>query len=265
MRTVTTLPVTERTVGAGHWDTNRQAITTIVIHTMVGTVASADATFNSTDPNTPKVSAHYGVGYDGTIYHWVDETYTAYHAGDYPTNLCSIGIEHEDMGNFDAPRPDALYAASGRLVKDICTYYNIPVDRNHIKKHLEVDTLPGGTPCPHTLDVDRIIQEATTAPPVAPQPSLVEEATKCFAALGAQPNTQGAIFKAYTIRVKAWLDAGRASILNPTPALHPEWSNGKIARVAFDNGEIYEWHASDGTVSLVGSKERDAALKECGW
>src|SRR5579864_4606329 len=79
MRTVTTLPVTEMTVGPrynsttrqGNWDPSRQPILTIVIHTMDGTVESANARFNDSSSN---VSAHYGVGLDGTIYHWVDET-----------------------------------------------------------------------------------------------------------------------------------------------------------------------------------------------
>jgi N-acetylmuramoyl-L-alanine amidase len=168
MRKVTTLPVTEMTVGPqwngsqGNWDTNRQTIVTVVIHTMVGTVQSANARFN--DPAS-EVSAHYGVGLDGTIYHWVDETLVAYHAGTYGMNQISIGIEHEDNGNFNDPRPNALYTASAKLVADICHYYNIAIDRNNVKKHSECSS----TACPDALDIDRIVREAS-ARQQQPQP-----------------------------------------------------------------------------------------------
>jgi N-acetyl-anhydromuramyl-L-alanine amidase AmpD len=163
MRTVTTLPVTELTVGPqydssterGNWDTNRQAIVTVVIHTMDGTVQSADARFN--DP-TSNVSAHYGVGLDGKLYHWVDETNVAYHAGSYPVNQTSIGIEHEDGGHYNDQRPDALYTASANLVRDICAFYQIPINRSAIRKHSEVSENP--TLCPDALDIDRIVREA---------------------------------------------------------------------------------------------------------
>jgi hypothetical protein len=131
----------------------------IVIHTMDGTVAGANDRFNNP---TSRVSAHYGIGLDGTIYHWVDETYTAYHADNYPVNQASIGIEHEDGGNANGTRPDVLYTVSANLVRDICEYYKIPIDRAHIRKHSEVAQDP--TDCPDALDIDRIVREAATPP-----------------------------------------------------------------------------------------------------
>jgi N-acetyl-anhydromuramyl-L-alanine amidase AmpD len=153
-RQVTTLPVTEKTVANGNWDTTRKTIDRIVIHTMVGTSASADSRFNNP---TQKVSAHYGVLLNGKLWHWVDEDNTAYHAGDYAMNQRSIGIEHEDNGDFNGVRPDALYTTSASLVKDICTFYNIPIDRQHILRHSEVIA----TGCPDALDIDRIVREAS--------------------------------------------------------------------------------------------------------
>ena len=134
-RKVTTLPVVEKTVCQTNADQKRSPIDRIIIHTEVGTQVAADHRFNDC---ASKVSAHYGVGLDGSIWHWVDEDWVAYHAGDYPMNQRSIGIEHEDNGLYNDPRPDALYTSSSQLVADICKFYSIPCDRQHIIKHSEV-------------------------------------------------------------------------------------------------------------------------------
>lgn len=124
----------------------------IVIHTMVGWIAQADATFRS----ARRTSANYGVRVDGSIWQWVSEDDTAYHAGDWETNLRSIGIEHEDGGDYNGTRPDALYAASSELVADICRRRGIPCDSEHIVPHRSIVA----TACPDALDVDRIIRGA---------------------------------------------------------------------------------------------------------
>ena len=161
-RIVTTLPYTELEVATGNYDTSRVTIDRIVIHTMVGTWQAAAARF---DNQTSKVSAHYGVKLDGGLVHWLEEYNTAYHAGNYAMNQRSIGIEHEDGGDYNGVRPDVLYTTSANLVRDICKFYNIPIDRQHILKHSEVIA----TGCPDALDIDRIVREAaqTTTVPMA--------------------------------------------------------------------------------------------------
>jgi hypothetical protein len=132
----------------------------VVIHTMVGTIASANSRFQDAGQ---QASAHYGVGCDGHIVQWVREADTAWHAGVWEVNLDSIGIEHEDMGQYDDPRPDALYDASAALVRDICDRYGIPIQhgqvgvRSGIIAHRETGY---ATACPDALDVDRIISLA---------------------------------------------------------------------------------------------------------
>src|SRR5579871_4128983 len=76
----------------------------IVIHIIVGSLESAKQQF--ADPAS-QVSAHYGVGRDGTILQFVEEEDTAFHAGivvnpswnsmrpGVNPNLHTIGIEHE--------------------------------------------------------------------------------------------------------------------------------------------------------------------------
>ena len=152
-REETTLPNTEFTTATGNFDKTRKPIDRIVIHTTVGSLQSAINRFGTRGTN---VSAHYIIDVDGKLYQGLEEYYTAYHSGNYEMNQRSIGIEHVDNGNYTAPRPDALYDTSSKLVADICTFYNIPCDRKHIIKHNEV----AATGCPHNLDIDRIIRQA---------------------------------------------------------------------------------------------------------
>jgi len=134
----------------------------VVLHTMVGTVASADARFQQ---KSQQASAHYGVGLDGALYQWVDEKDSAWTNGNSAVegaigrNEDSVTIEHEDGGRYDDPRPDALYEASAPLVRRICKRYRIPIDRQHVIGHREC-TGNAPTACPDALDVERIVAMA---------------------------------------------------------------------------------------------------------
>ena len=82
-----------------------------------------------TDP-VSKVSAHYLIARDGTIYALVDERARAWHAGvsswggDRDVNSASIGIELDNNGSepFAAPLMESLYA----LLADLKLRYAIP-------------------------------------------------------------------------------------------------------------------------------------------
>jgi len=143
---------------------NGDAIQCLVIHTTACTEAAALQRFQS--PGT-QVSAHYIVGLDGSVTQVVDEANAAYHSGDFNTNLISIGIEHVDDGNYNDPRPDALYAASAALVAELCARYSIPIDRVHIRKHSEIVA----TGCPDGLDVERIVSQAQGGTDLTPEES----------------------------------------------------------------------------------------------
>jgi N-acetylmuramoyl-L-alanine amidase CwlA len=122
----------------------------IILHWIAGTLASCDKTFQ--DPNR-KASAHYGVG-GKSIHQYVDESNTAWHAGNLTVNRQSIGIENE--GSPTIPISEDTYKTSAMLVKDICQRYNIPLNRTHIKGHNEISA----TQCPGTLDIDKLIRLA---------------------------------------------------------------------------------------------------------
>lgn len=126
------------------------SIDAIVVHWIVGTLESADATFQDGRRNA---SAHYGVGGE-EIHQYVKDEDTAWHCGDWLWNLKTIGIEHE--GGPDLPISDATYETSAKLIKELCTKYNIPLDKDHILPHNHF--VP--TQCPGDLDIDRLISLA---------------------------------------------------------------------------------------------------------
>lgn len=109
-------------------------------------------------------SAHYQVTPD-KIWGCVGENYVAYHAGNYPVNQRSIGIEH--LNNTGAPTwtiAEETYRNSAKLIRDICERYGIPIDRQHIIKHGEVSA----TGCPGGIDIDRLVAMARGAEYVTP-------------------------------------------------------------------------------------------------
>ncbi len=150
----------------------------IVIHIMEGSLAGTDSWFR--DPRS-KVSAHYGVGKNGEVHRYVAETNTAWHAGrvnapSWPLirkaanglfvnpNLYTIGIEHE--GREDTDWSEAMYQTSAALIRDICTRWNIPIDREHIIGHHEIYALKT---CPgKKVNLAKLIMLAGGTPAAAP-------------------------------------------------------------------------------------------------
>ena len=174
MRDVTSLPHEKQFVGTpwnpqtktGNFDTaGRVEPDIIILHSMDGTLDGSTAWFRRPGGTN---SAHYGLGQDGRLVAWIPENCVAYHAGKYEINKRAIGIECEDFGNNQAPRSDQLYQSVARLVAEISLAYGIPLDREHVKKHNEI--VP--TSCPGTLDIDRILREATAlvSSPVVDEP-----------------------------------------------------------------------------------------------
>jgi N-acetyl-anhydromuramyl-L-alanine amidase AmpD len=150
----------------------------IVIHIIVGSLKSADAQFGNP---ASKVSAHYGVGRDGVVHQYVQETDTAFHAGiiDRPNrdllqevlrpnvnpNLYTIGIEHEGFANQDWT--EAQIATSTELVREIASRWDIPLDRKHVIKHHEIRFAKS---CPgENVNMDALIAKANGLPGPAPQ------------------------------------------------------------------------------------------------
>lgn len=146
----------------------------IVLHSTEGTTAAgAIATFKSSVP-PHRVSAHFVIDRDGTIYQLVDLRDTAWHASQ--VNAVSVGIEHVALSAVGAatlntahktttfqylPATDEQYASSAELVAWLCQKMGIPCDRQHVREHCEASPADGHVLCCHgAVDPDRIVQTA---------------------------------------------------------------------------------------------------------
>ncbi len=118
-------------------------ITTIVIHDTEGSYSGSVSWFQNP---AAQASAHYVIrSSDGEITQMIQEEDVAWHAGDWNTNLHSIGIEHEGYESDPATwYTDAMYEQSAKLVADICDRYGIPKDRTHIIGHSQVPGCSSG-------------------------------------------------------------------------------------------------------------------------
>ncbi|GGU99333.1 N-acetylmuramoyl-L-alanine amidase [Streptomyces spectabilis] len=130
------------------------AIDRVVIHVVQGGYATALKVFK--DPGHG-AATHYVIRKDGHVAQMIRELDVAYHAGDREMNERSVGIEHEGFVDKKASFTDAMYASSARLTAGICERYDIPVDREHIIGHVEVDGTDHTDPGPH-WDWDRYLR-----------------------------------------------------------------------------------------------------------
>ena len=128
-------------------------------------------------------SSHYLVNYDGSVWQFVKEENTAWHAGlkvnptaklvlakkEKNPNLYSIGIEHEGYGHTDIT--EEQYKVSAQLIREICLRWNITIDREHIIGHREIRA---DKTCPGKIDVDKLIRLAIYEEPKKDDPKVVQ-------------------------------------------------------------------------------------------
>ncbi len=114
----------------------------IVIHVAQG---SWSGTINWFQNPNAGASAHYTVrSSDGFVGQSVRERHIAWHAGYWPYNQTSIGIEHEGYISNPGWFTDAMYRSSAKLTAYLCRKYAIPVSRYRIIGHNEVPGCSGG-------------------------------------------------------------------------------------------------------------------------
>lgn len=107
-------------------------INSIVIHDTEGDLQSVLDAFQNP---AFYASTHYVVNTDGTIYQMVAPKDIAWHAGNWSTNMHSIGIEHVGFAADSTTYTPEMYQASEKLVKYLSEKYDIPRDRGHIIGH----------------------------------------------------------------------------------------------------------------------------------
>ena len=111
---------------------NIRAIDMLVLH-YTGMQSAAEAIDRLCDPEA-KVSSHYVVEEDGTVWRLVPEEQRAFHAGvscwqgEQNLNHCSIGIEIANPGHEWGyrPFPEPQMAAVEELCRDILSRWRIP-------------------------------------------------------------------------------------------------------------------------------------------
>ncbi|MBI4574910.1 MAG: N-acetylmuramoyl-L-alanine amidase [Planctomycetes bacterium] len=123
-----------------------RTIRRVVMHTIEGPLSSGVNTFDSRLPPGEARSAHYLVGFDGTIIQMVRDKDVAWHAVGH--NAETIGIEHEGYSRRDGWTEAQLRASAG-LVHWLSLEYGFPVDRNHVVSHEELDPRNRDDPGPH--------------------------------------------------------------------------------------------------------------------
>ena len=132
--------------GSNYTESRREPtydINTIVIHVTQGSWSSAINYFASR--SNERASAHYTVrSSDGFIGQSVHEPDIAWHAGWWPTNTHSIGIEHEGYTNQPGWFTNAMYRSSARLSAYLAVKYHIPINRKHIIGHNQVPGCSSG-------------------------------------------------------------------------------------------------------------------------
>ena len=132
----------------GNYDKGRagHAVVKVVIHVMDGVMSGTAAWFANDRSN---VSAHYGIGSDGTVVQYVQEADTAWQAGVLVINEESIGVEHEGRPADGPWTPTRLQLqASATLVADICKRYGITPSAQTIVPHSSINpqhNCPGPT------------------------------------------------------------------------------------------------------------------------
>lgn len=158
----------------------------IVLHIMAGSLSSATSWFATP---VSQVSSHYGVGFKGEVYQYVKEedvawtqglkvppvnkppTFKLYKQGVNPNKYC-ISIEHE--GEDLSKAPEAQIKTSVELIKDIAKRWNIPIDRDHIIAHYEVDpTRKPNCPTPDRTFIDKIVKMAQPEKPAINKDRIV--------------------------------------------------------------------------------------------
>ena len=129
----------------------------IVLHCTSGPTAQSAfwAFYNSKSPG--RVSAHFIIDRDGTVWQICPLEETCWHASQ--VNSISVGVEH--AGSKLLPCTPEQYNASAKLCAWLCQILNIPCDSEHIQPHSLASPKDGHMGCSgDALDPNQVIQAA---------------------------------------------------------------------------------------------------------
>ena len=103
-----------------------------------------------------KISSHYAIERDGTIYQLADERHIANHAGGFNSKSIGIDLMKEHAGDVKPPNwTPQQYAAVRTLIGDIAGRTAVTVDDQHILGHWQVSR-PGRRSDPREFNWEQI-------------------------------------------------------------------------------------------------------------
>jgi MYXO-CTERM domain-containing protein len=147
----------------------RGEVDTVVVHVTQGSYGGTISWFQNPDA---QVSSHYVVrSADGEITQMVEEEDIAWHASCW--NGRSVGIEHEGFVDDPAWFTEEMYRSSAALTRSICERWGIPMDREHIRGHVELSDCNDHTDPGPNWDWDHYIALVRGEPAPAPTGGLI--------------------------------------------------------------------------------------------
>jgi N-acetylmuramoyl-L-alanine amidase len=154
------LNIVDKKVSFGYRTVKNRKITNIIIHSVFNNIGGEkyDIDLIVNQFSKYKVSSHYVIGRDGTIYRFVDESHVAFHAGSsiLPNgksniNATSIGIEI--LTSFDESPTEKQLESLIALVKHIKKRYPIEFTLRHS------DIAPSRKTDPWNMDWDAFTKQ----------------------------------------------------------------------------------------------------------
>jgi LysM repeat protein len=147
-------------IGSPFFNKRKERPLVIVNHaTANSSLEGLNAWFND---ERAQVSAHFGIGKDGTVAQYVDEAMMAWHAGASEwlgrehVNWFSLGIELVNLSNGADPYPEAQHKANVALNAYLCVKWGITPDAEHIVTHRDISEHLSGKTDPLGYDMDRL-------------------------------------------------------------------------------------------------------------
>ena len=193
--------------GSSHDDPGypRHKIDRVVIHH--NSTTNYKVALNTWLKGGKMTSAHYEIT-PTQIIGCVDETRSAWHAGNKLMNQRSIGLEH--VNSTGAPKwsvAEETLKLSAKLCADICKRYGIPIDSAHIIPHKSIvpTDCPGGINMTHYIELVREAAgqkapstgSATTMPAAKPTGKGGTYTFKATTNVRTSPSTSAAVVAQY--------------------------------------------------------------------
>ena len=141
----------------------------LVVHIMAGSLVGTESWFQNP---ASQVSSHYGIGLDGSVVQFVDESKSAWTEGNVRNpsakllkkilgiyvnpNWYSLSVENEgfDLSKAPVTQLNALTA----LLSSLCDKYHIPADSDHILGHFNIDSVvKNSCPSPDHTIMDTVV------------------------------------------------------------------------------------------------------------